>query len=128
MAKRSIALLIVIMAFLVAVAAGFDGTQEFAACNVNKLSAGSPLFSVIGKLLSKLIRETPYNGYDYKTSVSGNGQKAYGEGTCNQSISVGDCGSCLKYLADNIWGICSNAVGARVQLHDCYIRYETYSF
>lgn len=130
MAKCTIALVTVFVAFLAAaqlaaVAQGFDGTQEFAACNVNKLSPGTPQWCNFGKLLSELINNTAYNGYEYKTNISSD---AYGEGNCNQSIPLGDCGSCLNYLADNIWGICSSAVGARVQLKDCYIRYETYSF
>ena len=74
------------------------------ACNTQKIPRGNPFFNNLGALLADLKQNTAFSGYDYKASRAGSGG------------------------APTAWGICSNAIGARVQLTDCFIRYEQYSF
>ena len=100
------------------------------ACNTQKIPRGNPFFNNLGALLADLKQNTAFSGYDYKASRAGSGgaPTAYGQANCKQSLSQSDCTACLSNLVGRIWGICSNAIGARVQLTDCFIRYEQYSF
>jgi len=97
------------------------------ACNTQKIPSGSSFYSTLGSLLVDLEGNTAFSGYDYKASQAGS-PTAYGRGVCNQGISQSDCTACLKNLGGRIWNICGNAIGARVQLTDCFIEYEQYSF
>lgn len=100
------------------------------ACNTQKIPRGNAFFNNLGALLADLKQNTAFSGYDYKASRAGSGgaPTAYGQANCKQSLSQSDCTACLSNLVGRIWGICSNAIGARVQLTDCFIRYEQYSF
>jgi hypothetical protein len=124
------ALAAVVLVLLVANAAGVNTDFVSSACNTQKIPSGNPFFNNLGALLADLEQNTAFSGYDYKASSPGSGgaPTAYGQATCTQSISQSDCNACLSNLGGRIWGICNNAIGARVQLTDCFIRYEQDSF
>ncbi len=125
------ALGVVVLVLVVGSAAGAPNTNFVSsACNTQKIPKGNPFFNNLGALLADLKQNTAFSGYDYKASRAGSGgaPTAYGQGICNQSISEPDCTACLSNLVSRIWDICGNAIGARVQLTDCFIRYEQYSF
>ena len=122
------ALAVMVVALVVGSAVGAPNTNFVSsACNTQKIPSGSSFYSTLGSLLVDLEGNTAFSGYDYKASSSGS-PTAYGRGVCNQGISQSDCTTCLKNLGGRIWNICGNAIGARVQLTDCFIRYEQYSF
>jgi hypothetical protein len=130
MGSFGFALAVMVLAVLVASAAGAPNTNFVSsACNTHKIPSGNPFFNTLGALLVDLEKNTAFSGFDYKASRAGSGgaPTAYGRGVCKQSISQSDCTACLTNLGDRIWGICHNAIGARVQLTDCFIRYEQYS-
>jgi len=130
MGSFGFALAVMVLAVLLASAAGAPNTNlESSACNGNKIPSGNPFFNNLGALLVDLEKNTAFSGYDYKASRAGSSgaPTAYGRGICKQSISQSDCTACVTYLGNRIWGICKNAIGARVQLTDCFIRYEQYS-
>nr|A9NQT1.1 RecName: Full=Antifungal protein ginkbilobin-like protein 1; Flags: Precursor [Picea sitchensis]ABK22992.1 unknown [Picea sitchensis] len=130
MGSFGFALAVMVLAVLVASAAGAPNTNFVSsACNTKKIPSGNPFFNNLGALLVNLEKNTAFSGYDYKASRAGSGgaPTAYGRGVCKQSISQSDCTACLTNLGGRIWGICKNAIGARVQLTDCFIRYEQYS-
>jgi hypothetical protein len=125
MAKLITALLIFTV-FLVASAHAYDGTFVFSACNTQKTTSNSALYKAIGLVLSDLAQQTPYNGYDYNDSETSRGVTAWGRATCQYGLS--DCTACLNYIGTQILTACSDAVGARYQVTDCFIEYENYSF
>jgi len=125
MAKLITALLIFTV-FLVASAHAYDGTFQFSACNTQKTTTKTALYKAIKLVLSDLAQETPYNGYDYKDSETSGGVTAWGRATCRYGLS--DCTACLKYIGKQVLTACSDAVGARYQVTDCFIEYEDYSF
>jgi len=100
------------------------------ACNTQKIPSGNPFFNNLGAVLADLKQNTAASGYDYRASRAGSGgaPTAYGRAICKQSVSQSDCSACLSNLVGSIWGICGNAIGARVQLVDCFIQYEQHSF
>eukprot|EP01018_Ginkgo_biloba_P023482 Gb_21398 [translate_table: standard] len=100
------------------------------ACNTQKIPSGSPFNRNLRAMLADLKQNTAFSGYDYKTSRAGSGgaPTAYGRAICKQSISQSDCTACLSNLVSRIFSICNNAIGARVQLVDCFIQYEQRSF
>lgn len=107
-------------------AQAYDATFQFAACNTQKTTTNSALYKAIGLVLSDLAQQTPYNGYDYKDSETSGGVTAWGRATCRYGLS--DCTACLKYIGKQVLPACSDAVGARYQVTDCFIEYEDYSF
>ena len=122
------ALAVMVVALMVGTAVGKPNTKFVSsACNTQKIQSGSPFFSTLASLLKDLEENTAFSGYDYKASRAGS-PSAYGRGICNQEISQSDCTACLKNLGGRIRNICDNAIGARVQLTDCYMQYEQYSF
>jgi len=121
-------LAVMVVALVVGSAVGTPRTNLVSsACNGQKIPSGSSFYSTLGSLLVDLEGNTAFSGYDYKASRAGS-PTAYGRGVCKQGISQSDCTACLKNLGGRIWNICGYAIGARVQLGDCFIRYEQYSF
>ena len=101
-----------------------------ASCNTKKIPRGSPFYDNLRDMLEDIKQNTAYNGYDYESQREGSegAPTAYGRAICKQSVSQYDCTSCLSNVSDRIYGICNNAIGARVQLTDCYLRYEQHKF
>nr|Q40849.1 RecName: Full=Antifungal protein ginkbilobin-like protein 1; AltName: Full=Embryo-abundant protein 24; Flags: Precursor [Picea glauca]AAB01559.1 embryo-abundant protein [Picea glauca] len=132
---RSSTSLLLLVALMVVM--GMDGAAAApntnfvsSACNTQKIPSGNPFFTNLRAMLADLKQNTAFSGFDYKTSRAGSGgaPTAYGRAICKSSISQSDCSACLSNLVGRIWGICSNAIGARVQLTDCFIQYEQHSF
>nr|D5A8I3.1 RecName: Full=Antifungal protein ginkbilobin-like protein 2; Flags: Precursor [Picea sitchensis]ADE75852.1 unknown [Picea sitchensis] len=131
MSPSSVALLAAVVIVVMGGAAEAANTKFVSAsCNTEKIARGSPFFNNLRDAIEDLRQNTAYIGYDYKTSHVGSGgaPTAYGRAICKQSISQSNCTSCLSNVATRIYGICGNAIGARVQLTDCYMQYEQRSF
>lgn len=121
------ALLVVLFALLApAPTHAYDGTFVFYACNTQKTSPGTPLYNAIVATIGDLEQQTPYYSYDYKNAESSSGVSAYGRGTCKYALS--DCNACLTSVGKVILSTCGNAVGARYQVTDCFIQYESTAF
>ena len=121
-------LAVMVVALVVGSAVGTPRTNLVSsACNGQKIPSGSSFYSTLGSLLIDLEGNTAFSGYDYKASRACS-PTAYGRGVCKQGISQSDCTACLKNLGGRIWNIFGYAIGARVQLGDCFIRYEQYIF
>lgn len=104
----------------------YDGTFVFYACNTQKTSPGTSLYNAIVATIGNLEQQTPYYSYDYKNAESDSGVSAYGRGTCKYALS--DCSACLTSVGKLILSVCDNAVGARYQVTDCFIQYESTAF
>lgn len=104
----------------------YDGTFVFYACNTQKTSQGSALYNATVATIANLEQQTQYYSYDYKNSESNSGVSSYGRGTCKYALS--DCNACLTSVGKLILPTCDNAVGARYQVTDCFIMYESTPF
>lgn len=148
------ALVAVVLIVVVGSASGTPNTNLVSStCTTQKISRESAFFHNLGALLAVMKENTALiSGFDLYQAVSlsnpmhedasggggGSGTgppgwmsrpgTAYGQANCNQLLSRSDCTACLSNLVAGISVNCSNAVGARVQLTDCFIRYEQYSF
>lgn len=119
-------LLIAILVPLAAV--GLDTSIVSGLCNTKMIPPGSSFWPNLGDTIADLEANTATNGYNYSTQRSGGGTTCYGLATCKSGTTQPNCAKCLKFLGDNIWSICNIAMGAQVQLQDCFMRYEAYSF
>lgn len=132
MSCSSVALLVALTILVMSNIAAEATNTKFvsSACNTKKIPQGSPFFNNLRDMIEDMRQNTAYSGYDYKTSRLGSGgaPTAYGRAICKQSISQSDCTSCISNVGNRIYGICKNAVGARVQLAGCYLQYEQHRF
>ena len=105
-----------------------DGQSDpfiYGLCNVNKYTNGSEYESNVNMVLQSLVKATaaPNGGlatYDYGG--------VYGLVQCRPDVSHPDCQSCSAAASQLAYQDCPNAIGARIQLGFCFIRYENYSF
>ncbi|XP_030550334.1 antifungal protein ginkbilobin-like protein [Rhodamnia argentea] len=79
-------------------------------------------------VLQDLRSNTAGNGFNYSTQSSVNGAKCFGHGVCNGALTQADCTSCMGSAYDEVQRECPRSIGAQLQLHDCRLRYEQYSF
>ncbi|KAM3338930.1 hypothetical protein P3S68_031016 [Capsicum galapagoense] len=99
-------------------------------CNGNKYDVSGPFAKSLAYVLEALQNETPISqGYDYYvTSPYPNDALAYGHATCNPSLINSDCATCANYAKFYLIDACDRGIGAQVELVDCSMRYEQYSF
>lgn len=104
-----------------------DGQSDpfiYGLCNVNKYSNGSEYESNVNVVLQSLVKAAAPNGglatYTYRG--------VYGLLQCKPDVSHHDCQSCSAAASQLAYQDCPNAIGARIQLELCFIRYENYSF
>ncbi|CAN4080881.1 unnamed protein product [Withania somnifera] len=99
-------------------------------CNGNKYDSSSPFEKSLAYVLDALQNETPVTqGYDYYvTSPYPYDVLAYGHATCSSSLISSDCATCANYARSFLIDACDRGIGAQVELVDCSMRYEQYSF
>ena len=98
-------------------------------CDPRGIPEGSPFSGHLGFLLEQLVDNAPYTPtFSFKTRIGGGDAPAFGEASCQPSCPAAQCQACLHQLSDDIWSICNNALGARVEYPDCWIHYECYYF
>ena len=108
------------------------GSQEVSyVCSPDQMPSGSPFFSLVGKLLVLLEQDNAVNGYNFETTVydSTTATAAYGQSVCYQLLSPLECTTCLTFLGEHVWQICSNSLAASVGYGvNCSITYTTYIY
>lgn len=104
-----------------------DGQSDpfiYGLCNVNKYSNGSEYESNVNMVLQSLVKTAAHNGGLATYTYGG----VYGLLQCRPDVSHHDCQSCSAAASQLAYQDCPNAIGARVQLELCFIRYENYTF
>ncbi|GLJ17327.1 hypothetical protein SUGI_0300870 [Cryptomeria japonica] len=99
-------------------------------CNGNTYSQDDPFKKSVDYVEEDLVEQTASdsNKCDYLNISPFPISFAYGHATCNATLSVQDRGECLKAARQSVQNTCGSAVGARVRLVDCSLRYEAYPF
>lgn len=92
-------------------------------CNTQSYSNGSTFSEELSSVLQTLQKEAssaPYFSTQEDTVVG-----AY---QCRGDLSLDTCSQCVNSAAQSALSSCPNAIGSRVQLDGCFLRYENYSF
>uniref|UniRef100_A0A3Q7G3F8 Gnk2-homologous domain-containing protein n=1 Tax=Solanum lycopersicum TaxID=4081 RepID=A0A3Q7G3F8_SOLLC len=99
-------------------------------CNGNKYDMSGSFANSLAYVLEALQNETPISqGYNYYvTSPYPNDALAYGHATCSSSLINSDCAICANYAKSYLMTACDRGIGAQIELIDCSMRYEQYSF
>jgi len=93
-------------------------------CNVNKYSNGSDYENNVKTVLKYLvIGAAPRGGFATYSHGEVNGLLQ-----CRGDVSEQDCQKCSALASRMAFDDCPNAIGARIQLEFCFIRYENYTF
>eukprot|EP01018_Ginkgo_biloba_P035572 Gb_12662 [translate_table: standard] len=109
-------------------AVGSSDNLIYALCNVNKYENGTEYERNINTVLQYLVNGAANNGGFSTYSYGKDSDKINGLLQCRGDVSGMDCYKCSVEASKMIHGECPNAVGARVQLEHCFLRYEHYSF
>lgn len=118
--------MLMLLAFFPFVIAAFDSLAPvYRVCNTGKFSddsSASQDFSTVLEALTDLSSSTSFN--------TANHNQFYGMYQCRGDISVNaaDCSTCVAGAEALAKKNCPNAIGLRLQLDGCYLRYEKYSF
>lgn len=99
----------------------------YAACNVEKYSNGSAFERNVEKLFYILTRNSLLTGFNASAYGTGS-SRVFGRLQCRGDLSPRDCHTCSLNSLNSIRRDCPNAVGARVQLEYCFLRFENYDF
>ncbi|KAL3725215.1 hypothetical protein ACJRO7_030256 [Eucalyptus globulus] len=112
------------------VASGAPDTSEtFRACNLATYQNSDAFASNLTWLLSILESWGPDEiNYDLYVMSPNQEAVAYGHAACNLVLSLDDCSLCLSYANRQVLAECPMSIGARLELQDCKVRYEQYSF
>lgn len=104
-----------------------DGQSDlfiYGLCNVNKYSNGSEYEGDVNAVVKYLVNAAARSG--------GFATYSYGEVNgllqCRGDVSEEECQKCSAAASKMVYEDCPNAIGARIQLEFCFIRYEKYSF
>jgi hypothetical protein len=104
-----------------------DGKSDpfiYSLCNVNKYTNGSDYESNVNTVLKYLVNAAaPRGGFATYSYGQVNGLLQ-----CRGDVSQQDCQKCSAEASEMAYQDCPNAIGARIQLEFCFIRYEKYSF
>lgn len=99
-------------------------TFIYGLCNVNKYSNDSDYESNVNRVLKYLVRAAaPRDGFATYSYGGLNGLLQ-----CRGDVSEQDCQKCSAAASQMVYQDCPNAIGARIQLEFCFIRYENYTF
>lgn len=95
-------------------------------CNEVSYAQGDSYSNSVAYVLADLTNVTPNHGYDYATKSPYAEAVCYGHAFCN--VGLNDCTDCLIAAQAAVSSSCPYTVGAQVEMVDCSIRYENYSF
>lgn len=108
---------------------GPDTTMANKICNNNIYGSNDPYADSVSYVLQDMATVTAnHPGYDYYTNSPSPEAMAYGHAVCNIALSFTDCATCISFVKSQILSNCPNSLGAQMQLQDCRMRYEDYSF
>lgn len=125
---QKILTLVVLFAVCSRVRGNPDVTILYTACSYSTYDLNDPYRITMKTVLIDLVQMTPKMGYNYYEKSPWVGTPVYGHGACNGVLSYVDCGQCMSTAFTNVLNICPYRIGGQVQLQDCRIRYENYSF
>lgn len=104
-----------------------DGKSDpfiYKLCNVNKYANGSDYDINVKTVLKYVVNAAaPRGGFATYSYGQVNGLLQ-----CRGDVSEHDCQKCSAAALEMAYQDCPNAIGARIQLEFCFIRYEKYSF
>ncbi|KAF7849038.1 hypothetical protein BT93_L1309 [Corymbia citriodora subsp. variegata] len=106
-----------------------DTTMVYKICNGNVYGSSDPYADSVSYVLAAMATVTAnHPGYDYYTQSPYVEATAYGHAVCNTALSFTDCATCMSSAESQILSDCPNSIGVQMQLQDCRMRYENYSF
>ncbi|GLJ38392.1 hypothetical protein SUGI_0781760 [Cryptomeria japonica] len=105
-----------------------DGGEIYTACNVEKYSNGSQFNTNLEALLKTLTEKAAYAGFGASVYGQETPNEVSGRLQCRGDLSPADCQACSVEAVNVVQRDCPNAIGARVQLEHCFLRYENYTF
>ncbi|GLJ38398.1 hypothetical protein SUGI_0781840 [Cryptomeria japonica] len=110
-----------------AVSSSSEG-EIYTLCNVQKYSDGSQFDRNLAALFKTLTDKAAYAGFAASVNGRQKPNRLSGRLQCRGDLSSADCGTCSAKAVKAIRSKCPNAIGARVQLEHCFLRYENYTF
>lgn len=99
------------------------GEAVYHGCSEARYAQGSAYESNLSKLMVSILSQTPSNGYR-NASVGGGNGVVRGLFQCRGDLGDADCFECKRGAVARAPQLCRGAVGARVQLRGCYLRYD----
>lgn len=99
------------------------GEAVYHGCSEARYAQGSAYESNLSKLMVSILSQTPSNGYR-NASVGGGNGVVRGLFQCRGDLGDADCFECKRGAVARAPQLCGGAVGARVQLRGCYLRYD----
>ncbi|GLJ38387.1 hypothetical protein SUGI_0781700 [Cryptomeria japonica] len=105
-----------------------DEGEIYAACNVVKYSKGSEFDRNLEALFKTLTEKAADSGFGASVYGREKPNQLSGRLQCRGDLSPADCGACSAEAVKVVRRDCPNAIGARVQLEHCFLRYENYTF
>lgn len=98
-------------------------------CSDQKYSTSDTDYdSTVKDVMTTVVDETPEFNYDLYAVDPRQDFVVYGHGACNTRLYEVACGTCMYIAMKQLEYFCPMSVGAQLQLGDCRIRYENYSF
>ena len=101
--------------------------EIYTLCNVAKYSNGSKFDKNLGVLFKTLTEKAAHAGFA-ASAYGGKPNRVSGRLQCRGDLSPSDCATCSAEAVKAVQSGCPNAIGARVQLEHCFLRYENYNF
>lgn len=119
---------IIVIVFIIILHAEICNAQSHY-CNDASYTTGSAFDSNLKTVLNRLVQDTPQTGFN--TSMFGQSpDQVYGLLQCRGDATFDQCKICSLNATTTIGQnqSCGNAVGARIWLDSCFLRYENYNF
>lgn len=99
------------------------GEAVYHGCSEARYAQGSVYESNLSKLMASILSQMPSYGYR-NASVGGGTSVVRGLFQCRGDLGDADCFECKRSAVARAPQVCGGAVGARVQLRGCYLRYD----
>lgn len=96
----------------------------YSLCNVKNYRNGSEYESNVNGVLKHLVNDAAHSG-GFATYSHG---QVKGLLQCRGDVSENECQKCSTKASQMAYENCPNAIGARIELEFCFIRYENYNF
>lgn len=114
-------------AFIITLPGQICNAQTPCMCNGIQYAKGSKFESNLNRVLNNLVQRTSQTGFNI--SVYGQSpDQIYGLLQCDGYATAQQCYNCSQKAIAAVRQFCGNAIGGRVWLEGCYLRYENVSF
>ncbi|XP_073291596.1 antifungal protein ginkbilobin-like protein [Primulina huaijiensis] len=98
-------------------------------CNGDTYPQGDPFDDSVAYVLADLMNVTPsQQGYNYYAVSPYPAGVAYGHATCSLKLANSECANCLATARGTLSTTCGGHIGGQVEMVDCGMRFENYSF